>query len=98
MAGTRRSTRSKKNIYVTKKGNSIKINQSLSSKLKARKNLRAKNKAVYLSGLPAGRIKRLMFHLQPKRIYHYWFSKKGLITGLKIFGICIAVGFIFTVL
>ncbi|MEI7758867.1 MAG: transglycosylase domain-containing protein [bacterium] len=97
MAGTRRSTRSKKNIYVTKKGNSIKINQSLSSKFKARKNLRAKNKAVYLSGLPAGRIKRLMFHLQPKRLYHYWFSKKGLITGLKIFGICIAVGFIFMI-
>ncbi len=97
MAGTRRSTRSKKNIYVTKKGNSIKINQGLSSKWKARKNLKARNKAVYLSGLPAGRIKRLMFHFQPKRMYHYWFSKKGLITGLKIFGICIAVGFIFMI-
>ncbi|MEI8187661.1 MAG: transglycosylase domain-containing protein [Candidatus Saccharibacteria bacterium] len=101
MAGTKKSTgsrsRQKKNVYVTKSGNSIKINQGLGSKWKSRKNQKAKNKAVYLSGLPSGRIKRFFIHFQPKRMYHYWFSKKGLIMGLKIFGICIVAGFIFMI-
>jgi penicillin-binding protein 1A len=89
--------RQKKNVYVTKSGNSIKINRGLNNKWKAKKDLKARNKAVYLSGLPSGKFRRLLFHLQPKRIYHYWFSKKGLIMSLKIFGICVVLGFIFLI-
>ncbi len=101
MASTRKSTgnrsRQKKNVYVTKSGNSIKINRGLGNKWKSKKDQKARSRAVYLSGLPSGKLKRLLFHLQPKRVYHYWFSKKGLITALKIFGICVVLGFIFMI-
>jgi len=101
MASTRKPTgsrsRQKKNIYITKSGNSIKINRGLGNKWKAKKDQKARSRAVYLSGLPSGRLKRLLFHLNPKRIYHYWFSKKGLIMALKIFGICVVLGFIFMI-
>ncbi len=88
-------SRQKKNVYVTKAGRPIKLNQGIGNRWKTRKDSKARNKAVYMSGLPNSKFKRILFHLQPKRIYHYWFSKKGLIMGLKIIGIMIVVGFIF---
>jgi hypothetical protein len=88
-------SRQKKNVYVTKAGRPIKLNQGIGNRWKTRKDSKARDKAVYMSGLPNSKFKRILFHLQPKRIYHYWFSKKGLIMGLKIIGIMIVVGFIF---
>src|SRR5690348_7384741 len=83
-----------KNTYVTKSGQSIKINRTLKERLMAGRDARAIRKAERLAGLPKSRFKRLLYHLQPKRVYHYWFSRDGAIMALKITGIGFAVGFI----
>ena len=90
-------SRPKKNVYVTKSGRSIKVNQGMGNKWNARKDSKARSKAIYMSGLPTGKLKKILFHLQPKRVFHYWFSKRGLIMGLKLFGIAIVVGFIIAI-
>ncbi len=86
-----------KNTYITKSGQAIKVNRSLKERLTASRNARAIRKAQRLAGLPKSRIKRLFYHLQPRRMYNYWFSRDGGIMALKIAGIGFVVGFIFLV-
>ncbi len=86
-----------KNTYVTKRGQTIKINRSLKERLLASRDARAARKAKRLAGLPKERFKRLLYHLQPKRMYHYWFSRDGAIMALKITGIGLAAGFVLLV-
>lgn len=38
-------------------------------------------------------VKRWIRRLEPKNLYHYWFSKKGGLMALKIVGICLIGGF-----
>ena len=40
-----------------------------------------------LRDMPKGRFKRILYRLQPKRLYHYWFSRDGAIMALKLTGI-----------
>ncbi len=86
--------RKSKNTFVTKKGQTIKLNRSLVDKLKARKDARARRKAERLVGMPKSRIKRFFYRLHPKRLYKYWFSREGAVMALKIVGIGIVVGFL----
>lgn len=83
--------------YTTKSGKSIKLNQSLSDRTKAKKAERAAERALYLSTLPKNKFKRLLVRLEPKRMYHYWFSRQGAIMGLKIIGVAILLGFFLTI-
>ncbi len=92
-SGKRRS----RNTYITKSGQSIKINRSLKERLMAGRDARAARKAQRLAGLPKSRVKRLLYHMQPKRIYHYWFSRDGAIMALKITGVGIIAGFVLLV-
>ncbi len=89
LSGKRRSIkrRVKGNKFVTKSGKTIKINRSLSEKSKARKDAKALRKAERHKGMPKGRVKRLLFRMHPKRLYKYWFSRDGLIMGMKIAGV-----------
>lgn len=80
--------------YTTKSGNSIKVNRSFSDRVRARKDARARQRAVYLSTLPKNRWKRLAFRLHPKRVFHYWFSRQGAIMALKVAGIGVVVCFL----
>lgn len=89
--------RTKKNTFTTKSGQTIKINRSLTDKLKARRDARAVKKAQRLAGMPKSRIKRFFFRLHPKRLAKYWFSREGAIMALKIVGIGIIVGFVLLV-
>jgi len=82
-----------KNVYTTKSGKSIKLNQSLGERIKARKSSKAAAKATYLSTLPKNPVKRILTRLHPKRFFKYWFSREGAIMGLKIAGIGIIVCF-----
>ena len=75
--------------YTTKRGKSIKLNQSLSDRKKAKKAERAAERALYLSTLPKNKYKRILARLNPRHLYHYWFSRQGIITGLKIVGVAI---------
>lgn len=47
----------------------------------------SKKYAHYLASLPKNPIKRFINHLKPKNFFRYWFSKRGLITSLKIIGV-----------
>lgn len=84
--GGRRSPRSNK-THVTKSGNTIKLNRSLGQRVNASKNAKANRKAVRQADLPKGRVKRFLYHFQPKRMYHYWFSRDGAVMALKIMGV-----------
>ena len=89
--------RPNKNVYTTKSGNTIKLNQSLGERIKARKNFRATEKATYLSTLPKNPALRVLYRIHPKRFVAYWFSREGLIMGLKLSGIAIIIVFFLAV-
>ncbi len=76
-----------RNHHITKSGNKIKLNRSLTGKMQARKDARLRKKAAYLSTLPTGRFQRVLYRLHPKRQLKYWFSRQGGIMALKIAGI-----------
>lgn len=81
------------NKFVTKSGETVKIHRTLSEKSVARREAKLARKAYRLRGLPKSRIKRVFWRLHPKRVAQYWFSRDGVIMGLKIFGVGIIVGF-----
>ncbi|MGC1176448.1 MAG: transglycosylase domain-containing protein, partial [Candidatus Saccharimonadales bacterium] len=89
--------RRSRNTITTKSGNTIKLNRSLSDRVKARKAARAAAKASYLSTLPKNRWKRVLHRLEPKHLAQYWFSREGGIMALKIIGVAIIVGFFMTI-
>ncbi len=89
--------RKSKNTFVTKSGQTIKVNQSLSNRIKAYRDARAQSKARRLAGMPKGRVQRFFYRMQPKRLYHYWFSREGGIMALKVTGIGLIAGFLLLV-
>jgi membrane peptidoglycan carboxypeptidase len=86
-----------KNTFVTKSGQTIKINRSLTERIQARRDSYAKRRAQRLAGLPKSRVKRIIYRMHPKRLYAYWFSREGAIMALKITGIGIIAGFLLLV-
>jgi membrane peptidoglycan carboxypeptidase len=86
--------RKSKNTFVTKSGQTIKINRSLTDRVKARKAEAARRRAERMAGMPKSRVKRFFYRLHPKRMYKYWFSREGGIMALKIAGIGIVAGFL----
>ncbi len=86
-----------KNTFTTKSGSTIKLNRSLTERLKANRDARARRRAAYMSTLPKNRFKRILYRLQPKELAHYWFSRDGAIMALKITGIGIVVCFVLVV-
>ncbi len=97
MSTSRRRSRVNKNSFTTKSGKTIKVNSSIVSKIKGRKDIKALAKATRLSGMPKGRIQRFFFRLHPKRLAAYWFSREGGIMALKIIGIGFITGFLILV-
>lgn len=98
--GGRRSPatgRKSKNTFVTKSGQTIKINRNLTERIQARRDAFAKKRAARLAGLPKSPIKRWIYLMHPKRMYKYWFSREGAIMALKITGIGIIGGFLLLV-
>jgi membrane peptidoglycan carboxypeptidase len=89
-AGRRRSA---KNVYTTRSGKTIKLNQSLTDRIRSKRSARAERKALYLSTLPKDRFKRILYRLHPKRVLKYWFSREGGVMALKLTGIFIVVLF-----
>jgi penicillin-binding protein 1A len=79
------------NKFTTRSGNVVKVHRTMTEKWVNRKDAKDQRRAQRLVGLPKGRFKRLLFHLQPKRIFHYWFSRDGVITALKLMGVGIVV-------
>lgn len=86
-----------KNVYTTKSGSTIKLNRSLSERVRAKREAKARKRAAYLSSLPKERWKRILYRLHPKRVIKYWFSREGAIMALKITGVGIVVCFLLLV-
>lgn len=84
-----RAKRTSKKPINSSKG--VRVNRSFGDKMKARKDDRARKRAEYLSTLPKDPVKRLLYRLNPKRLYKYWFSREGALMLLKIISIGIAV-------
>jgi membrane peptidoglycan carboxypeptidase len=93
----RKVGRKAKNTFTTKSGQTIKVNRSLTDKIKARKDAYARARAQRLAGMPKSRIKRFFYRLHPKRMYKYWFSREGGIMALKLTGIGLIAGFLLLV-
>jgi len=83
---------------VAKKPTSRKLSvySNVSRRIKTKKDAAARRRAEYLATLPKHPVKRLLHRLHPKRVWAYWFSKRGVITALKIAGIAILVLALFT--
>jgi penicillin-binding protein 1A len=86
-----------KQTFTTKSGNTIKLNQGFSDRIRANRAAKARRRAAYLSSLPQNRWKRLAYRLHPKRVLKYWFSREGAVMALKLAGIGIVVCFILLV-
>ncbi len=94
MNTSRRRGRVSKNIFTTRSGKTVKVNRSLSQRVKGMKDSRALRKAERLSGMPKSRVKRFFYRLHPKRLANYWFSREGGIMALKLLGIAFIAGFV----
>ena len=65
---------------------------NLSHKRKTKKDLKARKRAEYLATLPKHPVKRFFARMHPKRVAGYWFSRKGGMMALKIFGVVVLLG------
>jgi penicillin-binding protein 1A len=97
MNTSKRRSRVSKNAFTTRSGKTIKVNRSLSDRLKASKDSKALRKAERLSGLPKSRVKRFFYRLHPRRLAQYWFSREGGVMALKLLGIGLISGFLLLV-
>lgn len=95
-SGRNRPSRSSK-VHVTKSGKTIKLNRSLGDRIGAQKNAKANRKALRQADLPKDRIRRFLYHFQPKRMYKYWFSRDGALMALKLMGVGLIAGFLLLV-
>lgn len=68
---------------------------NLAHKRRTKKDASSRKRAEYLATLPKHPVKRFFYRLHPKRVFAYWFSKRGLLTGLKIVGIAALVMILF---
>lgn len=62
-------------------------NMRVYSNLSSRRDIRARRKAEYRAQLPKSPVKRFLYHFQPRRMYHYWFSKQGAVMALRLVGV-----------
>lgn len=88
-----RKRRVRGNKFVTKSGATVKIHRTMAEKSVARREAKLARKAERLKGLPKSRVKRFFWHLHPKNIFKFWFSRDGVILSLKLTGIAIVIGF-----
>ena len=86
-----------RNTFTTKSGKTLKVNRTISDRIKARKQSAVNAKAAYLSTLPKDRLHRILYRLHPRRVLAYWFSREGSLMALKIIGVTIVIGFFMTI-
>ena len=65
----------------------LNIYSNLTKRRKVKKDVESRRRAEYLASLPKHPVKRLLHRLHPKRFWGYWFSRRGLITALKVTGV-----------
>lgn len=65
----------------------LSVYSNLSHTRKTKKDAEARKRAQYLASLPKHPVKRFFYRMHPKRVINYWFSKRGAIMALKVFGV-----------
>ena len=81
----------KKSLVKGASNKKLNVYSSLVYKKKAKADARARKEAEDLATLPKEPVKRFFAHLHPKRVFKYWFSKKGLKTLGKTFAALILI-------
>lgn len=76
----------------TKKSRALSVYSNLSQKRRNKKDKGTRRHAEYLASLPKHPLKRTLYRLHPKRVAAFWFSKKGGILALKLFGVMVLIG------
>lgn len=74
------------------KSRNLSLYSNLTHRRRTRKDAAARKRAEYLASLPKHPIKRMLYRLHPKRFWGYWFSRRGLLTVLKVAGVAILLG------
>ena len=74
--------------------NSKKLYSKINDKHKAKKDAEKKRRAEELAKLPKDPVKRFFARLHPKRVFKWWFSKRGQIAILKFLAACVLIGVI----
>lgn len=67
----------------------LNVYSNLAHKRKTKKDAAHRRKAEYLATLPKHPVKRLLARMHPKRVFNYWFSRKGAMMLLKIAGVSV---------
>ena len=67
----------------------LSVYSNLSKRRKVKKDAESRRRAEYLASLPKHPVKRFFHRLHPKRVWAYWFSKRGIMMALKITGVAI---------
>ena len=90
-------SKSKKSVKSSKKTAKKKMNlySSLSYKHKTKKEAEARRRAEELAKLPKEPVKRFFARLHPKRVFKWWFSKRGQKTIWKTIAACVLIFIIF---
>lgn len=63
----------------------------VTQKRKVKKDAESRRRAEYLATLPKHPVKRFFYRMHPKRLWAYWFSKRGMFMALKIAGVAVLV-------
>lgn len=82
---SKKKSTSKISLY----SNLSKKTSKFTQKRKTKKDADARRRAEYLATLPKHPVKRFFYQLHPKRFWAYWFSKRGMMTALKVTGVAI---------
>lgn len=78
-----------------RKSKRVSVYANLAQKRRTKKDVSSRKRAEYLATLPKHPVKRVLYKLHPKRVASYWFSKRGLMMGLKILGIAVLIAVLF---
>ena len=79
----------KRSLLKRTKNKSLSTYSSLVHRKKVKNDKKAKQRAEDLATLPKQPVKRFFAHFHPKRVFHYWFSMRGLKMFLKIVAVLI---------
>lgn len=88
----KKASTAKRNPRKKSDKNNLSLYANLVHRRKTKKDAEVRRKAEYLASLPKNPFLRFLYRLHPKRFFGYWFSKRGAIMALKIFGGLTAVG------
>ena len=69
------------------KSRAVHVYSNLVKQRRTKKDAAARRKAEYLASLPKHPVKRFFYRLHPKRVFKYWFSRRGLVMALKLVGV-----------